>query len=686
VRKIRIWSSFHSQQHVDKDDVLLTTTSQHSLIPFIQLNTILKSQGVNEKKANTLIDSLVQAGFESMQDLITFGVDFQDRPETLSTILKTDFNFNSLDAHKLRAALMEAISLSKKETTSLKPTSPLDIFVADITPSVLVKSKTLPSLSSTPKQSTKFLKFKEFTVVSASKINKKSATDLAVGADIDYGLKDHELSEELAADLNRFLHFMTTPSPRNQEPPIRKATSAVYINHAKLYLGWFTKVYSKATTPFGSGTKLTSINSDRNNTKLQCPTSLNVLFPSKTRDGAELAYQFIQFLRDDRKISVSYEANVLRGITKLAKYVFHEQSSSDPYYGTGKSFDDIPCIAELRKLHRQANKRQASTPRSSDEKKKWLTWTELMAVIQSLKMDYEQELVTLFKQYINITAFASTGSGSGSGSGSTNPVDYQSSTNELMSECVDFSFNEISDESTSSSELLRNNPQFFEQLSSPTKRRLALKLQRYLILAIFGSVPDRQRTIRELRIGSTFVKEEDTSSRYGAMPMSSIETDRDASPPTSTTSTLRWTIKHGPDDYKTGKSYGDRPPLILPTDLTPAIDDFIAIWRPVLRPSEGGTHLFIQPRTGHPFTQDSTYQSVARACYEKTGKKTNPHLIRDIVVTHVRETDASEKELEALALYMGHSIKMQRTSYDRRTLNQKVAPAVNLLHNLSLRK
>ena len=50
-----------------------------------------------------------------------------------------------------------------------------------------------------------------------------------------------------------------------------------------------------------------------------------------------------------------------------------------------------------------------------------------------------------------------------------------------------------------------------------------------------------------------------------------------------------------------------------------------------------------------------------------------------MIVTHVRETDASEKQLEALALYMGHSINMQRSSYDRRTLNQKVAPAVDLL-------
>ena len=114
-------------------------------------------------------------------------------------------------------------------------------------------------------------------------------------------------------------------------------------------------------------------------------------------------------------------------------------------------------------------------------------------------------------------------------------------------------------------------------------------------------------------------------------------------------------------------------------DLT---DVFVSRWRDALKPT--GSHLFAQVRTGNALTQDSVYQLVARACYEKTGKRTNPHLLRDIVVTHVRETDASERELEALALYMGHSVSMQRTSYDRRTLNQKVAPAVSLLHSMSV--
>ena len=36
----------------------------------------------------------------------------------------------------------------------------------------------------------------------------------------------------------------------------------------------------------------------------------------------------------------------------------------------------------------------------------------------------------------------------------------------------------------------------------------------------------------------------------------------------SKASTDHWMIKHGPEDYKTGKSYGDRPPLVISQDMT----------------------------------------------------------------------------------------------------------------------
>ena len=48
-----------------------------------------------------------------------------------------------------------------------------------------------------------------------------------------------------------------------------------------------------------------------------------------------------------------------------------------------------------------------------------------------------------------------------------------------------------------------------------------------------------------------------------------------------------------------------------------------------------------------------------------SGKKTNPHLVRDMIVTHLKTSGASEQELEALALFMGHSQAMQRSTYDR---------------------
>ena len=186
--------------------------------------------------------------------------------------------------------------------------------------------------------------------------------------------------------------------------------------------------------------------------------------------------------------------------------------------------------------------------------------------------------------------------------------------------------------------------------------RIAVLYQQFLVLAFFAIIPDRQRTIRELALGSTFVQEDLGSG-------------------------TQWIVRHGPDDYKTGKAYGSRPPLPVSLELSPWVDDFISRWRPHLQPR--GEHLFSQPRGGAAMTADSVYQLVGRCCYRHTGKRTNPHLLRDMVVTHVRSaTSASEKDLEALALYMGHSLQMQRQSYDRRTVSQKVAPAVALLGGL----
>ena len=71
------------------------------------------------------------------------------------------------------------------------------------------------------------------------------------------------------------------------------------------------------------------------------------------------------------------------------------------------------------------------------------------------------------------------------------------------------------------------------------------------------------------------------------------------------------------------------------------------------------------------------------SAYRITGKRLTPHMVRDSIVTFLRKSNATERELEALALYMGHSIEMQRSSYDRRTKEEKVGPAVALLEDVN---
>lgn len=184
-----------------------------------------------------------------------------------------------------------------------------------------------------------------------------------------------------------------------------------------------------------------------------------------------------------------------------------------------------------------------------------------------------------------------------------------------------------------------------------SRSAVAWSLQRNLIFAILSCVPDRQRTIRELEVGRTLFREGDL-----------------------------WVIKHQATHYKTGKAYGERPPLQLSPSLYPELQAFLDTWRAELNPQ----HSFVFSQlSGKPLTEQGVHKIFTTSSYRIAGKKTNPHLVRDMVVTHLRGGNASERELEALALYMGHSLAMQRSSYDRRTKAQKVGPAVELLARLN---
>jgi len=618
----------------------------------------LTKMSLPTKTKSQILSDIRNMGFTTSSELYNFAIDFEERPEILAEVLRDDFGmaeFGALRCHQIRAALMRLVRVWELEEELLVSSSgsllrgdgemrndnggvsqkkeegggvvenagedtmlsvmPLNNngkgskssnsregekkkSVADNDTALDDTKKTLPVYKSVVVNQ----KAKKRFSASPSSSSSSSSSSHNSASNSNYGLPTNYQSSypKLAIELDEFLHFMTHPSVEGQENPIREATAIVYLRHARLFIGWFWNYYRHD--------KNNKINNDHPTTTLSQKTlSLTNIIPNKNAQSTQPILAFILWLRHNRQISDSYEANMLRGLSKLVKFRFAKESSADPTYGE-KSYQDIPAVRELRKLHRDAGKRTLLGTRSSDEEKKWLDWDEYLGVVRAMRDDVEEEL------------------------GRFVPVDHPPV--------------QSGDDGSDGEE--RNTSY------TTTQRRIAIKLQNYLILAFFSAIPDRQRTFRELTLHNTFLRNDSLNA---------------------------WTIKHGPDDYKTGKVYGDRPPLVIPPELTPTVDDFLKRWRPCLHPT--GPHVFVQSRTGNGLTSDSLYSIVSRSCYKHSGKKTNPHLLRDMIVTHVRNSNASEKELEALALYMGHSLSMQRTSYDRRTAEQKVAPAVNLLRSVN---
>ncbi len=571
---------------------------------FDQLQICLQSMSLPPQKQKEIMQDIQVMGFTSSSELYLLSRDFISRPEALSSLLKNDFGLKSpVKSNLIRGVLIRLVEMVDGLNANINNG---DIRVNDesenkdhveindkssSTKEILSNGAAIDVPNEAFKYDDKKPLFKSVVVNQKAKQRHTSTS-----AQHNYGLQSNYKATypTLAKELEDFLEFMITPAASVQESPIRKATATVYIRHAKLFLGWYR----------------TSIGMEDGDDTL----SIKDIFPNADAASAQPIVDFILWLRRTREISDSYEANMLRGLTKLLKFRYRGESKADPSYGE-KSFGDIQVVRELRKLHRDANRRQVLSPRSSEEDRKWLDWEEYLKVVKRLKEDLENE-IRMWEVKGGVESIANVNKG------------------------------------TDSRFPLNDNDSLGQYSSA--QRRIATKYQAYLILAFFSCVPDRQRTFRELEIGKTFIRD-------GKIDC--------------------WTIKHGPDDYKTGKTYGNRPPLVLARELTGGIDDFLARWRPCLKPL--GDHFFVQSRTGKAFTQDTVYSLVARSCFKYTGKKTNPHLLRDMIVTHVRDSDASEKELEALALYMGHSISMQRNSYDRRTMEQKVAPAVELLRSVN---
>lgn len=194
---------------------------------------------------------------------------------------------------------------------------------------------------------------------------------------------------------------------------------------------------------------------------------------------------------------------------------------------------------------------------------------------------------------------------------------------------------------------------------------IARSIQRFLLFAFLAYMPpDRQRTLRELEVGKTLV-------RGSLSPDGIFEAREDG----------KWYIHLMPDNYKTGKSYGEQW-LMVPDILYPYLGAWLNQWRAEFSPN----HNFIFTKeNGKPYDKPSDLSSVIRrATYRLTGKLTTSHLIRHMLITYLKRNGASDEVMRSLADAMHHSTKMQSYIYDRRPKIEKVAPAQEVVMKLAM--
>ncbi|KAK3264030.1 hypothetical protein CYMTET_27204 [Cymbomonas tetramitiformis] len=270
----------------------------------------------------------------------------------------------------------------------------------------------------------------------------------------DFRLKNDACPPRVRQELDDFHRFLTVKRPCEQEPRVAKVTADKYLDITRGLYGWMHNI---------NGVPLEGL-------------TLRAVFPSSKRGDVEIPFQYVQWLVTERKVAATYELTNLRVMINLAKFLFDDESLTNPAEGD-KPYSDIEVIRLLRQMANDAKARSKVARPVSDVKLKWLEWGEFLNLVETLRLECSPRTKTGKRR---------------------------------------------------------------------TEIAIAWSIQTYLIFSILSCVPDRQRTIRELQLGKTLQREGDN-----------------------------YVIVHGPEDYKTGKVYGDRPPLVIASQFTPVLEEFI---------------------------------------------------------------------------------------------------------------
>jgi hypothetical protein len=182
--------------------------------------------------------------------------------------------------------------------------------------------------------------------------------------------------------------------------------------------------------------------------------------------------------------------------------------------------------------------------------------------------------------------------------------------------------------------------------------------------------PNRPRTSYELEIGRTFI--------YGVCAGEEIIPVEKMSNPQN----AKWYIHLTRDDYKTGKIYGtwnaEVPNISFPNGKTLYwyIERWLT-WGRELHQKVEHNFFFRGTVSYKPLDSNNWRNRIVNIFEERIGIPVSPKEFRKMYVTFLKDSGASEAELEGAAWMMQHSRLMQSKIYDQQDKANKARPAID---------
>ena len=288
------------------------------------------------------------------------------QPNQLARMLQDDFNLPPLQAHMVRAVLWRMYSQQQENDNVTQQSSVSTNQMASSTqfPAAVA---TAQSTSVAPSSNAAVVGNPATTIDTSKNVARPLYKQVKVRAvttnRTEYGFSssdnDNPALATLRQEMDQFWHeFMTRPNPYHPTAvPLRNATAEVYVRHANLFLGWYLQQQHF---------------DDDSNNQTTSPMSLCTIFPDDSVESVSILLDFVRWLREDRQISASYEANVWRGLTKLVQFR-HSQLQGQP----AAVLENLPALVQIRKWHREAHGASKNAPRRSQEDRKWLSWDDM---------------------------------------------------------------------------------------------------------------------------------------------------------------------------------------------------------------------------------------------------------------------------------------------------------------------